>query len=93
MYFPREVYDQIVDGSFTVEGIPLTSQSSVTKGVIHKERSGKGGPENWTGEGRGRPILDLHIVLGKLLFFPKPFEKFSSLNYRKHHLLQSIHRF
>ena len=31
MYFPREVYDQIVDGSFTVEGIPLTSQSSVTK--------------------------------------------------------------
>lgn len=31
MYFPREVYDQIVDGSLTVEGIPVNSQNSVTK--------------------------------------------------------------
>jgi hypothetical protein len=31
MYFPREVYDQIVKGSLNVEGIEVTSQNSVTK--------------------------------------------------------------
>ncbi|CAF1252773.1 unnamed protein product [Rotaria sordida] len=31
MYFPREVYDQIVNGSLSVEGIPVNSQNSVTK--------------------------------------------------------------
>lgn len=31
MYFPREVYDQIVSGSLCVEGIAVQSQNSVTK--------------------------------------------------------------
>jgi hypothetical protein len=31
MYFPREVYDQIVSGSLNVEGIGVQSQNSVTK--------------------------------------------------------------
>ncbi|CAF3351069.1 unnamed protein product [Rotaria sp. Silwood2] len=31
MYFPREVYDQIVNGSLNVEGIQVNSQNSVTK--------------------------------------------------------------
>ena len=31
MYFPREVYDQIVGGSLSVEGIEVQSQNSVTK--------------------------------------------------------------
>jgi hypothetical protein len=31
MYFPREVYDQIVKGSLSVEGIEVISQNSVTK--------------------------------------------------------------
>ncbi|CAF3955726.1 unnamed protein product [Rotaria sp. Silwood1] len=31
MYFPREVYDQIVNGSLCVEGISVNSQNSVTK--------------------------------------------------------------
>ena len=31
MYFPREVYDQIVKGSLSVEGINVISQTSVTK--------------------------------------------------------------
>lgn len=31
MYFPREVYDQIVKGSLSVEGIPVTTQNAVTK--------------------------------------------------------------
>ncbi|CAF0982040.1 unnamed protein product [Adineta steineri] len=31
MYFPREVYDQIVNGSLSVEGIEVISQNSVTK--------------------------------------------------------------
>ncbi|CAF1481756.1 unnamed protein product [Adineta ricciae] len=31
MYFPREVYDQIVQGSLNVEGIDVLSQNSVTK--------------------------------------------------------------
>ncbi len=31
MYFPREVYDQIVGGSLSVEGIDVISQNSVTK--------------------------------------------------------------
>ncbi|CAF0973631.1 unnamed protein product [Rotaria sordida] len=31
MYFPREVYDQIVKGSLSVEGIDVISQNSVTK--------------------------------------------------------------
>ncbi|CAF4897775.1 unnamed protein product [Rotaria sp. Silwood1] len=31
MYFPREVYDQIVKGSLSVEGIDVSSQNSVTK--------------------------------------------------------------
>jgi len=31
MYFPREVYDQIVSGSLNVEGIDVISQNSVTK--------------------------------------------------------------
>ncbi|CAF3117074.1 unnamed protein product [Rotaria socialis] len=31
MYFPREVYDQIVNGSLNVEGIEVNSQNSVTK--------------------------------------------------------------
>jgi hypothetical protein len=31
MYFPREVYDQIVKGSLNVEGIEVNSQNSVTK--------------------------------------------------------------
>ncbi|UJR17899.1 hypothetical protein I4U23_004798 [Adineta vaga] len=31
MYFPREVYDQIVQGSLSVEGIDVVSQNSVTK--------------------------------------------------------------
>jgi hypothetical protein len=31
MYFPREVYDQIVKGSLSIEGIDVVSQNSVTK--------------------------------------------------------------
>jgi hypothetical protein len=31
MYFPREVYDQIVNGSLNVEGIEVNSQNSVRK--------------------------------------------------------------
>jgi len=31
MYFPREVYDQIVSGSLSIEGIGVISQNSVTK--------------------------------------------------------------
>lgn len=31
MYFPREVYDQIVKGSLAVEGIPVTTQNAITK--------------------------------------------------------------
>jgi hypothetical protein len=31
MYFPREVFDQIVNGSLNVEGIEVNSQKSVTK--------------------------------------------------------------
>ena len=31
MYFPREVYDQIVNGGLSVEGIEVLSQNSVTK--------------------------------------------------------------
>jgi len=31
MYFPREVYDQIVSGSLNIEGIGVISQNSVTK--------------------------------------------------------------
>ena len=31
MYFPREVYDQIIKGSLNVEGIEVNSQNSVTK--------------------------------------------------------------
>lgn len=31
MYFPREVYDHIVKGSLSVEGIDVISQNSVTK--------------------------------------------------------------
>ncbi|CAF5152105.1 unnamed protein product, partial [Rotaria magnacalcarata] len=31
MYFPREVYDQIVKGSLNVEGIDVISQNCVTK--------------------------------------------------------------
>ena len=31
MYFPREVYDQIVNGSLIIEGIEVISQNSVTK--------------------------------------------------------------
>lgn len=31
MYFPREVFDQIVNGSLCVEGISVQSQNSVTK--------------------------------------------------------------
>ena len=31
IYFPREVYDQIVNGSLSVEGIEVLSQNSVTK--------------------------------------------------------------
>jgi hypothetical protein len=31
MYFPREVYDQIVNGSLSIEGIDVISQNSVTK--------------------------------------------------------------
>jgi hypothetical protein len=31
MYFPREVYDQIINGSLSVEGIDVISQNSVRK--------------------------------------------------------------
>jgi len=31
MYFPREVYQQIVQGSLSVEGIPVEIQNAVTK--------------------------------------------------------------
>jgi hypothetical protein len=31
MYFPREVFDQIVKGSLNVEGIEVHSQNAVTK--------------------------------------------------------------
>ena len=51
-----------------------------------------GVPKTGQWEGRGRAILDVQRVHGKFLLFLKLFEKFSSLNYRKHHLLQSIHQ-
>ena len=31
MYFPREVYDQIVRGSLSIEGIPVLNQNAITK--------------------------------------------------------------
>ena len=31
MYFPREVYDQIVGGSLSIEGIPVNSHKNIMK--------------------------------------------------------------